>query len=77
MKREPARCEWWPHCGCRQRWHFEEDPDTEFTPEDIEMYAATLIRMLECVASHCPDKRYREHAVTQLMHPAFTPYRQH
>jgi hypothetical protein len=77
-----SRCEW-PECVCAEKWSFWVDTferwdrfgQPQFTDEDIEDILVSMVSMLACVATHCTDRRARQHAQVQLLHPVFAEAR--
>jgi hypothetical protein len=59
----------WPECCCGQLWR--QWQDAEITPEEYDAAQTVINAMLACVAKRCPNKRARQHAMLQLMHPVF------
>lgn len=63
-KRKTAdRCKRWPECVCKQHWDFYSTAPVEYFAEAKPIIEA----MLACICESCPDRRYREHAIVQLM----------
>lgn len=73
---KPTLCRDWPNCSCGDRYDwfrydFDPFPDPPFTPDEIADLKADIVFLLACTVRHCPDPRYRRHAMVQLMQPVF------
>jgi hypothetical protein len=73
-----GRCADWPACGCGKRLpYWDEVTDralAEPGPIAADVFNAAHVGtflMLSCMSINCPDRRARQHATIQLLHPIY------
>lgn len=69
MRRNPERCKSWPDCTCGDKWRLYQNAPAEAF--EHQSAAPILAATLACVAKRCPDRRFRDRATVQLLHPVF------